>query len=105
MEEAHLWASKDLPKEAVRFPDSAVRLLGKNGVGVMLVSQKISDFDSAMRSAMNMSILFRTKFEGDLKAIAKMVGGEIPRAVPTLPVGYSVFSLLVMPSIHVGLTS
>lgn len=33
----------------------------------MLVSQKISDFDPAMRSAMNISILFRTKYEGDLK--------------------------------------
>ena len=30
----------------------------------MLVSQKISDFDSAMRSAMNTSIVFRTKYEG-----------------------------------------
>jgi hypothetical protein len=35
----------------------------------MLVSQKISDFDPAMRSAMNSSILFRTKYDGDLKAI------------------------------------
>ena len=60
VEEAHLWTSKDLPKEALRFLDSAVRLLRKKGVGVMLVSQKISDFDPAMRSAMNISILFRT---------------------------------------------
>jgi hypothetical protein len=37
-----------------------IRLLRKKGVGVMLVSQKISDFDPAMRSAMNISILFRT---------------------------------------------
>jgi DNA helicase HerA-like ATPase len=60
VEEAHLWTSRDLPKEAVRFQDSAVRLLRKKGVGVMLVSQKISDFEPAMRSAMNISILFRT---------------------------------------------
>jgi len=62
VEEAHLWTSRGIPKDAVRFLDSAVRLLRKKGVGVMLVSQKISDFDPAMRSAMNMSILFRTKY-------------------------------------------
>ena len=36
VEEAHLWTSKDVPKDAVRFLDSAVRLLRKKGVGVML---------------------------------------------------------------------
>ena len=93
VEEAHLWTSKDLPKDAVRFLESAVRLLRKKGVGVMLVSQKISDFDPAMRSAMNISILFRTKYEGDLKAVARMLGRDTSAIVPKLPVGYSVFHL------------
>jgi len=92
-EEAHLWTSKDLPKDAARFLDTAVRLLRKKGVGVMLVSQKISDFDPAMRSAMNISILFRTKYEGDLRAIARMLGTEMSAVIPGLPVGYSVFHL------------
>jgi len=93
VEEAHLWTSKDLPKDAIRFLDSAARLLRKKGVGVMLVSQKISDFDPAMRSAMNMSIVFRTKYEGDLRAIARMLGTEMSAVIPRLPVGYSVFHL------------
>jgi hypothetical protein len=93
VEEAHLWTSKDLPRDAARFLDSAVRLLRKKGVGVMLVSQKISDFDPAMRSAMNISILFRTKYEGDLRAIARMLGTEMSAVVPKLPVGYSIFHL------------
>jgi DNA-binding transcriptional ArsR family regulator/KaiC/GvpD/RAD55 family RecA-like ATPase len=93
VEEAHLWTSKDLPRDALRFLDSAVRLLRKKGVGVMLVSQKISDFDPAMRSAMNISILFRTKYEGDLRAIARMLGSEISAVIPGLPVGYSLFHL------------
>jgi DNA-binding transcriptional ArsR family regulator len=91
VEEAHLWTSKDLPKDAARFLDSAVRLLRKKGVGVMLVSQKISDFDPAMRSAMNISILFRTKYEGDLDSISRTSGREFSKIVPSLPVGYSVF--------------
>lgn len=61
LEEARLLTSKDMPRDAVRFLDSAVKLLRKNGVGVMVVSQKISGFDSATRSAMNVSIIFRTK--------------------------------------------
>jgi len=82
-----------MPKDAMRFLDSAVRLLRKKRVGVMLVSQKISDFDPAMKSTMNISILFRTKYEGDLKAIARMLGFEISAVIPRLPVGYSVFHL------------
>jgi len=93
VEEAHLWTSKDLPRDAVRFLDSAVRLLRKKGVGVMLVSQKTSDFDPAMRSAMNISILFRTKYEGDLRAFTRMLGSEISGIIPKLPVGCSVFHL------------
>jgi len=58
----------------------------------MLVSQKISDFDPAMRSAMNISV-FRTKYEGDLRATARMIGSEISGIIPKLPVGYSVFHL------------
>jgi len=73
--------------------DSAVRLLRKKGVGVMLVSHKLSDFDPAMRSVMNISILFRTKYEGDLKAIAKMLGSEASKIIPQLPVGHSIFHL------------
>jgi len=91
VEEAHLWTSKEVPKDALRFLDNAVRLLRKKGVGVMLVSQKISDFDPAMRSAMNISILFRTKYEGDLRAIARILGTEMSAVIPRLPVGYSVF--------------
>ena len=32
VEEAHLWTSKDLPKDASRFLDSAAKLLRKKGV-------------------------------------------------------------------------
>jgi site-specific recombinase XerC len=70
---------------------SAARLLRKKGVGVMLVSQKISDFDPAMRSAMNVSIVFRTKYDGDLKAAARMLESQVSEVIPKLPVGYSVF--------------
>jgi hypothetical protein len=42
----------------------------------MLVSQKISDFDPAIRSAVNISILFRTKYEGDLDSIRQTIGSD-----------------------------
>jgi DNA helicase HerA-like ATPase len=91
VEEAHLWTSKELPKAAVRFLDSAVRMLRKKGIGVMLISQKISDFHPAMRSAMNISIHFRTKYEGDLESIARTLGSDISKVVPALPIAYSIF--------------
>lgn len=90
IEEAHLWTSKDVPKEAANFLDRVVRLLRKKGVGVMLISHKISDFDPAMRSSMNISVVFRTKYEGDLDSIARTLGGDIAKIVPSMPVGYSI---------------
>ena len=48
---------------------------------------------SSRRSAMNISIVFRTKYERDLKAIARMLGNEASVVIPRPPVGYSVFHL------------
>jgi len=93
IEEAHLWTSREVPRDAASFLDRVVRLLRKKGVGVMLISQKISDFDPAMRSAMNISILFRTKYDGDLRAIARILGSELSGIIPSLPVAYSAFHL------------
>lgn len=91
IEEAHLWTSKDVPKEAANFLDRVVRLLRKKGIGVMLVSHKISDFNPAMRSSMNISIAFRTKYEGDLDSIARTLGSDFSKLTPSMPVGYSLF--------------
>ena len=93
VEEAHLWTLKEVGRDAIKFLDKAVRMLRKKGVGVMLVSHKMSDFDPTMRSSMNISILFRTKYEGDLDGISKVLGSEFSKIAPTLSVGYSVFHL------------
>lgn len=41
--EAHIWTLKEVGKSAIKFLDKTVRMLRKKGVGVMLVSHKISD--------------------------------------------------------------
>jgi len=46
-----------------------------------------------MRSATSISVLFRTKYEGDLKAIAGMLGSEASTIIPKLPVSYSISHL------------
>ena len=84
------WMGIDHDRFKIRSPVPAK--VGQ-GVGVMLVSQRISDLDPAMRSAMNISILFRTKYDGDLRAIPRMLGSETSEVIPKLPVGYSVFHL------------
>jgi hypothetical protein len=43
--------------------------------------------------SLNTSIVFRTKYEGDLKAIARMRGSGTSAIIPRLPVGYSIFHL------------
>jgi len=91
IEEAHLRTAKEVSKEAVRFLDRVLRLLRKKRVGVMLVSHKISDFDPAMRSSMNISTIFRTKYEGDLDNISRTMGSDFSRLVSSTPVGHAVF--------------
>lgn len=59
--------------------------------GVLLISQKISNFGPAMRSAMNISIIFRTKYEGDLDSISRTLGSDWSEIIPSLPIGFSVF--------------
>lgn len=71
-------------RRPANFLDRVVRLLRKKGVGVMLVSHKISDFNPAMRSSMNINVIFRTKYEGDL-------GSSFAKILPSLPTGYSIF--------------
>jgi DNA-binding transcriptional ArsR family regulator/KaiC/GvpD/RAD55 family RecA-like ATPase len=93
VEEAHLWTLREVGKDAVKFLDKAVRMLRKKGVGVMLVSHKMSDFDPTMRSSMNVSILFGTKYSGDLDGISKILGSEFSKVAPALPVSYSIFHL------------
>jgi hypothetical protein len=51
----------------------------------------ISDFDSAMRSSMNISAIFRTKYEGDLDSIGRTLGSDFAKIVPSLPIGNSIF--------------
>jgi len=93
VEEAHLWTLKEVGRDAIKFLDKAVRMLRKKGVGVMLVSHKMTDFDPTMRSSMNISILFRTKYQGDIDSISRMLGSEFSNITPALPVGYSIFHL------------
>ena len=59
----------------------------------MLVSHKISDFDPAMRSSMNISVLFRTKYDADLAWISRVLGSAFSKVTPFLPVGDSIFHL------------
>ena len=42
---------------------------------------------------MNISILFRTKYEGNLDAVDKMLVSEFSKVAPNLPVGNSIFHL------------
>jgi len=46
-----------------------------------------------MRSAMNINTLFRKKYDGDLRAIGRMLGSEISSVIPELSIGFSVFHL------------
>jgi len=42
---------------------------------------------------METSIIFMTKYEGDLRATVEMLGPDASEIIPKLPVGYSVFHL------------
>ena len=53
----------------------------------------MSNLDIAIRFQMNISTLFRTKYEGDLDEISMILGSEYSKIIPNLPVDYSNFHL------------
>ncbi len=67
--------------------ERACREFRKWGIGVLLVSQVLTDFASQIKANINSEIQMRTRDEGDLKRIATKYGKEVLRSLVKAQVG------------------
>ncbi|MBW2988011.1 hypothetical protein DRJ48_02970, partial [Candidatus Woesearchaeota archaeon] len=67
--------------------ERACREFRKWGIGVLLVSQVLTDFASQIKANINTEIQMRTRDEGDLKRIATKYGKEVLRSLVKATVG------------------
>jgi hypothetical protein len=73
--------------EGFRQIERAVREFRKWGVGLILVSQVLSDFVGEIKANIGTEIQMRTKYEGDLDRVRLKYGEEALQAVVRLPIG------------------
>jgi hypothetical protein len=80
-----------LPKyggsKAYLYLEKGVREFRKWGVGMVMISQVISDFKEAIATNIGTEIQMRTKYKGDLKRVEDKYGKEYAVALPRLKVG------------------
>jgi uncharacterized membrane protein len=80
-----------LPKyggsKAYLYLEKGVREFRKWGVGMVMISQVISDFKEAIATNIGTEIQMRTKYKGDLKRVEDKYGKEYSVALPRLKVG------------------
>ncbi|MEM2878712.1 MAG: DUF87 domain-containing protein [Candidatus Hadarchaeales archaeon] len=79
--------------------ERAVREFRKWGIGVMLVSQVMGDFEEEIRSNIRTQVQFWTREKEELDRISRTYGEEHMRSVSKAPVG---FGMLVNPDYNRG---
>ncbi|MBI5332648.1 MAG: DUF853 family protein [Candidatus Aenigmarchaeota archaeon] len=67
--------------------EQAVREFRKWGIGLLLISQVLTDFKGAIRGNIATEVQMRTKYEGDVSRVRAKYGTSFSRLVSKLPVG------------------
>lgn len=75
-------------RRAIPFVEKAVRECRKWGIGVVMISQVLTDFKAAIRANIGTEIQMRSEFEGDIRRIKAKYGSEIARNLTKLSVGW-----------------
>ncbi len=73
--------------QGFRQIERAVREFRKWGIGLVLVSQVLSDFVGEIKANIGTEVQMRTKYEGDLDRVKLKFGEEFLQAVVRLPIG------------------
>jgi len=67
--------------------EQAVREFRKWGIGLLMISQVLTDFKGAIRGNIGTEIQMRTRYEGDIKRIRDRHGSKISKLIAKLPTG------------------
>ena len=90
LDEVHRILPKYGGKKAYVRLEQAVREFRKWGVGLLMISQVLTDFKGAIRGNIGTEIQLQTRYEGDIKRVRERSGSKISRLVSKLPVGLGI---------------
>lgn len=90
-EEVHRFLPKYGGQNAYLALESGVREFRKWGIGLLMISQVLTDFKGAIRANIGTEIQFRTKYSGDINMVKQKYGATYSGFVAKLPVGTGMY--------------
>lgn len=87
LDEVHRLLPKYGGKKAHIKLEQAVREFRKWGIGLLMISQVLTDFKGAIRGNIGTEIQLRTRYEGDIKRVKDRHGFKISSLTAKLPTG------------------
>ncbi|MDP1729555.1 MAG: DUF853 family protein, partial [archaeon] len=87
LDEVHRLLPKYGGRHAYLKLEQAVREFRKWGVGLLMISQVLTDFKGAIRGNIGTEIQMFSRYEGDVKRVRERHGADVSKLIPKLPVG------------------
>ncbi len=87
LDEVHRLLPKYGGKRAHIKLEQAVREFRKWGIGLLMISQVLTDFKGAIRGNIGTEIQMRTLYEGDIKRVKERHGSKYSSLIAKLPIG------------------
>ena len=87
LDEVHRLLPKYGGRKAYVKLEQAVREFRKWGIGLLMISQVLTDFKGAIRGNIGTEVQLRTRYEGDIKRVRDRHGSKISKLIAKLPTG------------------
>jgi parallel beta-helix repeat protein len=86
LDEVHRLLPKYGGRKAYVKLEQAVREFRKWGIGLLMISQVLTDFKGAIRGNIGTEIQMRSRYEGDIKRVRERHGSKYSKLISRLPV-------------------
>jgi hypothetical protein len=87
LDEVHRLLPKYGGRKAYTKLEQAVREFRKWGIGLLMISQVLTDFKGAIRGNIGTEIQMHTRYEGDIKRVRERHGASVSKLISKLPTG------------------
>jgi len=87
LDEVHRLLPKYGGRKAYLKLEQAVREFRKWGIGLLMISQVLTDFKGAIRGNIGTEIQMHSRYEGDIKRVKERHGAAISQLIAKMPIG------------------
>ena len=87
LDEVHRLLPKYGGRKAYTKLEQAVREFRKWGIGLLMISQVLTDFKGAIRGNIGTEIQMHTRYEGDIKRVRERHGANVSKLIAKLSIG------------------